>query len=357
MYKNAKRMMAWVAKIDNVVKHPDADSLDICTVGGWQCVTKLGEFKPGDLAVYISIDSWVPTNLAPFLSKGKEPKEYNGVRGERLRTVKLRGQLSQGLLLPVDEVNGTKFITGYFLEDGMGSMVAVKEGDDVTEALGIQKWETPIPAQLAGQVRGNFPTVVPKTDQERIQNLKKEFEEWKAQNLVFEVTEKLDGSSCTMYLDLEGDFHVCSRNLDLKRDENNSFWKAAIQGDVENRMVAANLHGFAIQGELIGEGIQGNQYKIRGHKFYAFDIYDTKAGAYLNSEQRIKLCQQLGLNHAPLVGVKAITAEDIASILQEAEGKSLLNDSEREGLVWKCISDPSISFKTISNRWLLKNKE
>ena len=160
-----------------------------------------------------------------------------------------------------------------------------------------------------------------------------------------------------MYLDLEGDFHVCSRNLDLKRDENNSFWKAAIQNDVENRMVAANLHGFAIQGELVGEGIQGNQYKIRGQKFYVFDIYDTKAGAYLNSEQRIKLCQQLGLGHVPLVGVKAITAEDIAGILQEAEGKSLLNGSEREGLVWKCISDPSISFKTISNRWLLKNKE
>ena len=160
-----------------------------------------------------------------------------------------------------------------------------------------------------------------------------------------------------MYLDLEGEFHVCSRNLDLKRDENNSFWKAAIQNDVENRMVAANLHGFAIQGELVGEGIQGNQYKIRGQKFYVFDIYDTKAGAYLNSERRIKLCQQLGLDHVPLVGVKAITAEDIASILQEAEGKSLLNGSEREGLVWKCISDPSISFKTISNRWLLKNKE
>lgn len=353
MYQNGKRMMAWITKIDKVVKHPDADSLDICTVGGWQCVTKLGEFKPGDPAVYISIDSWVPEWIAPFLVKGAEPRKYNGVPGERLRTVKIRGQLSQGLLIPI------KDLAHHFPENGKnGNWEALAEAKtDVTEVLGVQKWEAPVPAQLAGQVRGNFPTAVPKTDQERIQNLKKEFEEWKAQNLVFEITEKLDGSSCTMYLDLEGDFHVCSRNLDLKRDENNSFWKAAIQNDVENRMVAANLHGVAIQGELVGKGIQGNQYKIRGQKFYVFDIYDTKAGAYLNSEQRINLCQQLGLDHVPLVAVKAITAEDIEGILQEAEGKSMLNDSEREGLVWKCISDPSISFKTISNRWLLKNKE
>lgn len=189
------------------------------------------------------------------------------------------------------------------------------------------------------------------------QNLKRQFQDWKDANLVFEITEKLDGSSCTMYLDLENEFHVCSRNLDLKRDENNSFWKAAIQNNVENSMVVASMEGLAIQGELIGEGIQGNQYKIQGQKFYVFDIYDTKTGAYLNSEQRINICQQLGLNHAPLIDVKVITAADIADILQEAEGKSLLNGSEREGLVWKCISDPSISFKVISNRWLLKNKE
>lgn len=150
MYANGKRMMAWIAKIDKVVKHPEADSLDICTVGGWQCVTKLGEFKQGDLAVYVSIDSWVPTELAPFLSKGKEPREYNGVKGERLRTITLRGQLSQGLILPT---TGKTPLTG--------------EGDDLTEFLGIQKWEKPIPAQLSGLVRGNFPDQVPKTDQER----------------------------------------------------------------------------------------------------------------------------------------------------------------------------------------------
>ena len=164
MYKDGKRMMAWIAKIDEVQKHPNADSLDICTVGGWKCVTKLGEFKQNDLAVYVSIDSWIPTELAPFLSKGTEPREYNGVKGERLRTVKLRGQLSQGLLLPCEVIP----------DDGCRETV----GPDVTELLGIQKWEAPVPAQLAGQVKGNFPTAVPKTDQERVQNLKKEVLAW-----------------------------------------------------------------------------------------------------------------------------------------------------------------------------------
>ena len=148
--EHGKRKMAWIAKIDKVVKHPEADSLDICTVGGWQCVTKLGEYKQGDLVVYVSIDSWIPHELAPFLSKGNEPREYNGVKGERLRTIKLRGTLSQGLILPT---TGKTPLTG--------------EGDDLTEFLGIQKWEKPIPAQLSGLVRGNFPDQVPKTDQER----------------------------------------------------------------------------------------------------------------------------------------------------------------------------------------------
>ena len=219
MYANGKRMMAWVAKIDKVVKHPEADSLDICTVGGWQCVTKLGEYKQGDLVVYVSIDSWVPTELAPFLSKGKELREYNGVKGERLRTIKLRGQLSQGLILPT---TGKTPLTG--------------EGDDLTEFLGIQKWEKPIPAQLSGQVRGNFPTEVPKTDLVRVQNLVAEVTAANETGLKFQIEEKLEGSSCTFFLDMEGVFRVCSRNLDLKFDENNTYWRAAIKYDVERKL-------------------------------------------------------------------------------------------------------------------------
>ena len=93
------RKMATIRKIDSIRPIPGADAIECAIVGGWTCVVKKGEYTVGDLAVYLEIDSWVPTELAPFLSKGKEPRVFDGIKGERLRTVKLRGQLSQGLLL------------------------------------------------------------------------------------------------------------------------------------------------------------------------------------------------------------------------------------------------------------------
>ena len=344
MYANGKRMMAWVAKIDKVVKHPEADSLDICTVGGWQCVTKLGEYKQGDLVVYVSIDSWVPTELAPFLSKGKEPREYNGVKGERLRTITLRGQLSQGLILPT---TGKTPLTG--------------EGDDLTEFLGIQKWEKPIPAQLSGLVRGNFPDQVPKTDQERVQNLVSEVTAANETGLKFQIEEKLEGSSCTFFLDMEGTFHVCSRNLDLKFDENNTYWRAAIKYDVERKLKDLGTLGIAVQGEIVGPGIQGNIYKLNDVQFYVFDIYDVQRGRYLTPKERQLMVQQLDLMHVPIIAhsadlYDALGITDIPGILKFAEGKSnLLPTQEREGVVFKEVNG-GMTFKEVSNRYLLNEK-
>ena len=202
--------------------------------GGWKVVVKKGEYQAGDLGIYCEIDSWIPHALAPFLSKGKEPRVFEGILGERLRTVKLRGQISQGLLLPA-----------------VGQTQLLGEGDDLTEFLGIVKWEKTLPAQLAGQARGNFPTVIPKTDQERVQNLVKEIA--LAQGDEFEVTEKLEGSSMTCYL-IGTEFGVCSRNLDLRETEGNSFWATARAEDIETKMrrlrVKSNFTDFAVQGEI-----------------------------------------------------------------------------------------------------------
>jgi RNA ligase (TIGR02306 family) len=153
----SERKMATVRRIDEIRPIKDADSIEAAVIGGWVVVIKKGEFRAGDLAVYLEIDSWVPHAVAPFLSKGQEPREFNGVKGERLRTVKLRGQVSQGLLLPIE--------TAFPGSDRRfwWSQVNV----DISERLGIQKWEAPIPASLSGDVEGVFPTVVPKTDQER----------------------------------------------------------------------------------------------------------------------------------------------------------------------------------------------
>lgn len=326
--------MATVRVIDSILPIPDADSIECAVIGGWKVVTKKGEYRPGDLAVYCEIDSWIPHELAPFLSKG-EPKEYNGVKGERLRTVRLRKQLSQGLLLPYS-------IVGTFW----------REGDDVSEFLNIQKWEAPVNPQLAGQVKGTFPSQIPKTDQERVQNLKRELENY--DSVIFEVTEKMEGSSMTCYL-IDGEFGVCSRNMDLKRDENNTFWKVAIEEDIEQKLRAYGADNIAIQGELIGPGIQGNIYNLISHHFKVFDVYDIQEGYYLLPEDRKTFVDAIGLKHVPVLGTHLLVDPDIDSILLVAEGKSLLNpNQEREGIVYKSMNS-QFSFKAISNKYLLKN--
>lgn len=334
------RKLATIRKIDAINPIEGADAIECATVGGWKVVVKKGEFAVGDLAVYFEIDSWIPIELAPFLSKGKEPREFEGVKGERLRTIKLRGQLSQGLLLPIGAIDDGKFHPEY-LEDGF----------DLTEQLGIKKWEKAIAPQLAGTVRGNFPTQIPKTDQERVQNLVKEI----AKGGVFEVTEKLEGSSMTVYR-IQGEFGVCSRNLDLKMDENNSFWKVAIRDKINEKMQAIDpFWDFAIQGELIGPGIQGNIYGLKELEFRVFDVYNIQTGEYITPYGRRTLIEKMGLNHVPVITDNFILAEDVDGILEMAEGTSQLADVEREGIVFKEVNG-GFTFKAISNRYLLGEK-
>lgn len=336
------RKLATIRRIDAIHPIEGADAIETAIVGGWKVVVKKGEYAVGDLAVYCEIDSWIPTELAPFLSKGKEPREFEGVKGERLRTIKLRGQLSQGLLLPIPE------------DTIRGAGILLAEGLDVTDHFGIKKWEKAIPAQLAGQVRGNFPSLIPKTDQERVQNLVKEVAA--ASNLRFEVTEKLEGSSMTCYL-INGEFGVCSRNLDLKRDETNSFWATAIAEDIEAKMRAVPTGGdFAIQGELIGPGVQGNIYKLSKLEFRVFDVYDVTLGDYLRpAARRVFVEKYLGLKHVPVLHEEMYLA-DVDTLLSWAEGSSeLFSKQEREGIVFKQV-DGGMTFKAISNSYLIKEK-
>jgi RNA ligase (TIGR02306 family) len=337
------RKLATIRKIDAIGPIEGADAIEVATVGGWKVVIKKGEFAVGDLAVYFEIDSWMPVDLAPFLSKGKEPREFEGIKGERLRTVKLRGQISQGLLLPI-EPTCANIVSELF------------EGLDVSFPLNIVKWEKAIPAQLAGLVKGNFPTQIPKTDQERVQNLTKEIEA--AQGSVYEVTEKLEGSSMTCYL-IDGEFGVCSRNLDLKRDEKNAFWQAAIREDIESKMRDTGPDAqFAIQGELIGPGIQGNIYKLMFIEFRVFDVYNILSGEYLTPVFRKALIERMGLKHVPVLESNFKLETDVEGLIAKAEGKSVMGDitgPEREGLVFKQV-DGGMTFKAISNKYLLAEK-
>jgi RNA ligase (TIGR02306 family) len=349
---NTVRKLASVKPITYIKPIEGADAIECAIVdGGWPVVIRKGEYKVGDIAVYFEIDSWVPHELAPFLSKGQEPREYNGVKGERLKTIKLRGQVSQGLLLPLE-------CLGSIAND-------VSVGEDVSHILNIQKWEPPIPAQLQGTMKGNFPHFIPKTDQERCQNLRKEiFEEHEGET--YEVTLKLDGSSTTIYVK-DGEVGVCSRNIDLKETEGNSFWKAARdQNIIEPLLELSKEKGeeYAIQGELIGEGIQGNPEKLKGQRFYLFDIYSITEGRYFEPFERYTVLDQLRMlgadvEHVPIIDQHVFLTqqyETIDDLLNFAEGPSLNPQTRREGIVFKSW-DSDFTFKAIANSYLLKHKD
>ena len=345
------RKLAMIRKIDALTPIEGADAIECATVGGWKVVAQKGLYKEGDLAVYFEIDSWIPHELAPFLSKGKDSREFEGVKGERLKTIKLRGQLSQGLLMPLHECEGEDW-----------TFDAFEEGYDVTELLNIKKWEKPINAQLAGVCKGNFPTLIPKTDQERCQNMVKEIVAANEAGLRFEVTEKLEGSSMTVY-QMKGEFGVCSRNMDLKETEGNSFWAVARKDKIQEKMAAVDeFWDFAIQGELIGPGIQGNIYNLKEVEFRVFDVYSIQAGCYLKPEDRRVLIDQMGLKHVPVLAAQAslydtLGITDIPQLLRFAEGKSVMGTigCEREGVVFKEVMG-GMTFKAISNKYLLGEK-
>jgi len=348
------RKLASVQKIIDIKPIEGADLICAYKVLGWWVVSKVGEFKVGDYVIYCEIDSWIPNAIAPFLSRGNEPREYEGVKGERLRTVKLKGATSQGLILNEDTLD--QFNLCYLIETGI---LPYKEGTDVTDLLGILKWEPQIPAQLAGQVRGTFPSFISKTDQERIQNLQSEITEEYGKRTTFEVTVKLDGSSFTAYYNGD-DIGVCSRNQSLKLDqEGNTFVDIAKSTGLLNALQTYGKN-IAVQGELMGPGIQGNREKLSKHDLFIFDIYDIDNGRYYTAKSREDIIERLrdfGYTGSVVPVVKLATAlptDNIDELLKLSEGPSL-NHSIREGLVFK-RNDGEFSFKIINNQFLLKEK-
>ena len=344
------RKMATIQIIRDITPIEGADAIVLAHINGWAAVVKKGEFSVGQYVVFCEIDSWVPHEIAPFLSKGKEPREYLGVKGERLRSVKLRGQLSQGLILPIN-----------ILPQG-----SYHEGEDVSGKLGIVKYEPPVPVQLAGQVKGNFPSLMSKTEEERVQNirgLEKYLDE------VFVETEKLHGTSVSFVLNENGEMEVCSRNLSLKEDENNLYWKLAKKNDALSMLksvrnyyeaTGVSVKSVAIQGEGVGQGVQkGWEYGIQIPEFFLFTIQVN--GVKIAEEDFQYISTTLGVKSVPQVRRATLRqlvgdAENISSaLLKRAEGRSLIDGKTiREGSVFRCFTDSSFSFKVVNNQFLLK---
>ena len=342
------RKLATVRKITDIRPIEGADKIEIATVGGWNVVVaKDVEHKVGNSVVYCEIDSFLPIKEEFEFLRKSSYKKMGDQEGFRLKTIRLRGQLSQGLILPISVVPIAQFATGHDLPEGL----------DVTEMLGIVKYEPPIPAELSGKVKGLFPSFIPKTDEERIQNLTKEYGEWKYQSKhQFYVTEKLDGSSATYYIK-DGEFGVCSRNLELLETEGNTFWKVARELNLEENMKATGKN-ISLQGELIGEGIQGNPYKIKGQTVRFFTGFDIDKYQRISFPELVVMLSDMGLQYVPILNQELgfVLPETVEDMLKYAEAKSVLNDkTEREGVVVRSM-DGTISFKAISNVFLLKNE-
>lgn len=337
------RKLASIQQILDVQPIFNADAIEVVTINGWKVVAKKSEFKVNDLCVFYEIDSFLPVRPEyEFLRKSCYRKMGDGSEGFRLKTIKLRGQLSQGLALPLNVFN---------LEN-------VEEGLDVTELLGVKKYEQYSPVVTSGRVR-NFPGFIRKTDQERIQNIWHKFKH-KYNDVNFEVTLKLDGSSATYY-HRDGKVGVCSRNMELKEDGDGSrcttWHRVADEIQLLDKLKEYG-ENIAIQGEIIGESIQGNKEKILGQKLFIFDIFDINRGVYLSPSERIDTLIILGLidHHIPIFKSKKLSEfETIDHILAFAEGESL-RAKVREGVVFRSldyIDGEILSFKAISNQFLL----
>lgn len=334
-----ERKLASIQTISNLSPIENADAIEVARVLGWNVVVKKGEFSVGDECVYVEIDSVFPPDNPDFefLTKGGANK--------RLKTVKLRGQVSQGIC----------FSTG-ILPTGK-----YNRGDDVTELLGITKFDPPIPAQLAGQMKGLFPSFIQKTDEPRVQSLDHVLERFEGVPAL--ATEKLDGASTTMYIK-NGEFGVCSRNIELLETPESTLWQLSHRYAVCEALESEGRN-LAIQGEAVGDGIQGNKYRLpkNDRRWYVYSIFDIDRYEYLGSEELKEICGRHGLLTVPEVAQFSLPGSS-DELVEMSKGMSALNPQiKREGIVIRSVEETQVteigrlSVKAINPEYLLKYDE
>jgi hypothetical protein len=353
------RRLATVRTISDIRPIEGADRIVVAQVDGWECVVQKDEFKVGDNIVYIEVDSIV-----------SERPEFEFLRSRRFRvkTIKLRNQISQGLVLPMNILP-----PGYYRID-----------DDVTDILGIKKhdpqamreswlntpeersklfkwfmrfkWFRRIFAK--SKRKGGFPDWIVKTDEERIQNKTAMFFIEKKNETLFTATEKLDGQSVTFFLKKVGrkkyEFGVCSRNIYLGKPDSSSYWIIAQSLNIEHvlKSIIGSHDHVVLQGEIIGPDIQGNKYQLGKYDFYAFNLIypDNKKIHTLDMPQYLS---QYGIKTVPVIHTSVPLEDTIADVVEDAKGNSnLLASQKREGLVWRNFAH-NISFKAINPDFLL----
>lgn len=377
--QHTERKLARVVLIDSLHPIEGADRIELAMVGGWQVVVQKGLYNVGSKAVYFEIDSLLPVDRPCFASlaniSSKLQFVIDGKQYARIKTMKLRKQLSQGFCVPLTEATG--IITP--------ELVAVDT--DFTASLGVLKYESEgekaqkngTTTAKSGTTAMGFPKFIPKTDQNRLQNIPSMFNMARDNGELFEKTFKLDGSSLTAWVK-DGIEGVASRNVGFRvADEKIPFfaavknyfrgqgWKRVIKADsnhfIEGAIdsgvfIAMHLDGrnLAIQGELVGPSIQKNFEGVDKNELYVYDIFLIDEQKYMLPEARQKWCEAYGIKHVPLGSPHAVTLPvDVAAALADADGPSGLNGKYREGFVYKSM-ERDFSFKVISNTYLLKEE-
>lgn len=345
------RKLASIQRIWDVTPIDGADSIELVKVMGWQCVAKKGEFKKDDLGVYFEIDSFLPVRPEfEFLRSNSYRNSDLMGEGFKLRTMKFKGQISQGLILPLN----------MFKELSPDLEI----GTDVTELLGVRKWEIEERATTGGNIIGGLPYDVPHTDETRVQaepDLIQAFA-----GLQYYISTKMDGSSHSISIDEDG-FHVTGHNYEYKDDGTSSFYEYIKQKNYEYNMRHAmgrfNIKTLTIQGEFCAPGIQKNPLRLTKPEWYVFTIREN--GKRVGLERMCNLCSFMGMQTVPIEEVdfdlpsKYPTVE---SLLGRADG-NYSTGGRKEGIVvrptepiYNSVIGGPLSMKVVSNKYLLKQE-
>ncbi len=339
-----KRKLVSVQYVHHITPIEGADRIECIHVLGWKCVANKGQFHVGDHCVYMEVDSFLPVCERFEFLRGNSFKK-NEILGEgfRLKTMNFKGQISQGLVQPLS-----------ILPEGDYQL-----GDDVTELLGIRKWEVEERVTSSGTVIGNFPDGISKTDELRVQSYPELLEEFK-QVASYYISTKMDGTSVTMYRK-DGLFGICGRNFEYADDEKCAMWKYAHEHNIPERMEKLEIDNVAIQGEFCGAGIQKNRLKLVRPEWYVFTVVDLNARRRVSLEKMKELCEKLELKTVPIEeeGIR-FPYDNVEQLLERAKGK-YTSGMNKEGIVIrptepiysKTIEGP-LSMKVLNNDYLLK---
>ena len=333
------RSLVTIQKVKKISAIPDSDFLEIAHIMGWQCVVKKGEFKEGDLGVYYEVDSFLPLDdRYEFLRTSSYRENADNGIGFRIRTVKLRGQLSQGLFLPLEK----------FPElEGCG------EGSDVTEKLNIKKWYIPESSNPGGLIIGDRPHGIPASDEIRLQSALELLDQLKGKP--YYITTKMDGTSGIVYY-IDGKIGCCSRNKEIRDEETALYWMPVYKYGLKEKLAKLGKN-IVLTGEICGPGIQKNKLRLSEVEWQVFDVKDWDAQRYLPYDQACKVCDDLGLSRVPLEERGENFDYTLEQLLEKAKGK-YPSGLDKEGIVVRDLMAPkAISFKVLNNDALLKEKD